>query len=195
MAPSTGASGRPRDTATTRKVLERTWSVIASGGIDAVDVESIASEVGCAKTTIYRRWPSKADLVVAAIESGIERGEDPNTGDVVTDLVEFAMVNVRNHSSRFAGVALVAHSDVARQLWGRVFAQRQQIAVAVIERAIAAKQIDADADPIAIVDLLSGFVNFRAVARAAVDGSRAVTRAEIVQIVSAIVASPPRLIV
>lgn len=185
-------AGRPRDTATTRRILDRCWQVIAADGIEAVDIEAIAAELGCAKTTIYRRWPSKIDLVVAAIEEGLERGTDPATGDVAEDLIEFAMVNVRNHSSRFSGLSLVSHSDVTRRLWERIFADRQAIALAIIDRAMVAGQMPIDTDPIAIVDLLSGFVNFRLVARAAVDGSRPVTRNDIAPVVAAIVASPPR---
>lgn len=192
MQTSPSASGRPRNGDTTQRILDLCWRVIAADGIDAVDIEAIAAELGCAKTTIYRRWPSKTDLVVAAIEAGLEHGTDPATGDVVADLVEFAMVNVRNHSSRFSAFSLVSSSEVTRRLWERIFAARQAIAVTIIDRAMAAGQLPADADAIAIVDLLSGFVNFRLVARAAVEGSRAVTRDEISPIVTAIVASPPR---
>jgi len=185
-------AGRPRDTATTKRILDRCWQVIAADGIEAVDIEAIAAELGCAKTTIYRRWPSKTDLVVAAIEEGLEHGTDPATGDVVADLIEFAMVNVRNHSSRFSAFSLVSNSEVTRRLWERIFAARQAIALAIIDRAMAAGDLPDDTDPIAIVDLLSGFVNFRLVARAAVEGSRAVTREDIAPIVTSIVASPPR---
>lgn len=189
---TTSSAGRPRDSATTRRILARVWEVIAADGIDAVDVESIASDVGCAKTTIYRRWPTKLDLVVASIDDGVELGTDPATGDVVSDLVAFAMVNVRNHSSRFSGFVLPAHSDVTRRLWDRLLSARQAIAFEIIDRGIAHGQLDAEADPIAIVDLLSGFVSFRLVSRAAVDGTASVTREQLVQVVTAIVASPPR---
>lgn len=185
--------GRPRDTAVTQRIVRRCWEIIAAGGIDAVDIEALAAEIGCAKTTIYRRWPTKNDLIVAAIEDGLEFGAVPDAGDVTEDLVEFAMVNVRNYSSRFSVFTLAAHSEVTRSLWDRIFAAREAVAVGIMTRGIDRGQLPSDTDAIAVVDLLSGFVSFRLVARAAVEGDVAVTREQLVRIVSAIVASPPRI--
>jgi len=190
---SSPAPGRPRDTAVTARILQRCWEVIATGGIDAVDIEALAAEIGCAKTTVYRRWPTKNDLIVAAIEDGLEFGGDPSTGDVTEDLVEFAMVNVRNHSRRFSAFALAGHSDVTRSLWHRIFAARKSVALGIMTRGIERGQLPTDTDSIAVIDLLSGFVSFRLVARAAVERDVVITREQLVRIVSAIVASPPRI--
>lgn len=48
--------------ATARELLQ-------AGGIGAVTVEAVASRSGVAKTTIYRQWPSRSDLVVALFAS------------------------------------------------------------------------------------------------------------------------------
>ncbi len=190
---SSAPTGRPRDDAVTRRILHRCWEVIAERGIDAVDIEALAGEVGCAKTTIYRRWPAKIDLIVAAIEDGLEFGVAPDTGNVVDDLVEFAMVNVRNYSSRFSAFTLVAHSEVTRALWDRIFASRERVALDIMSRGAERGELPADTDAVAVVDLLSGFVSFRLVARAAVQGAVSITRRDLEPVVSAIVSSPPRL--
>jgi len=49
------------------RVLETTLEVLGRVGYASLRVEDIATRAGVNKTTIYRRWPSRADLVVAAL--------------------------------------------------------------------------------------------------------------------------------
>ena len=51
-------------------------------GFDAMSIESVAERAGVGKTTIYRRWQSKEDLVVATVCTLYEGMEIPDTGDL-----------------------------------------------------------------------------------------------------------------
>ena len=59
--------GRPRDVDVDRRILAATFRQLVDVGYGALSIEAVAAEAGVAKTTIYRRHPSKAELVVAAL--------------------------------------------------------------------------------------------------------------------------------
>jgi len=59
--------GRPRDAQATRAITEAALRQLAASGYAGVSMESIASEAGVARATVYRRFRDKADLITAAI--------------------------------------------------------------------------------------------------------------------------------
>lgn len=63
------APGRPRDERADRAILDVTLELLAEVGPTALSVEEVASRAGVGKTTIYRRFATKDDLVVAALAS------------------------------------------------------------------------------------------------------------------------------
>ena len=60
--------GRPRDPEADRAILEATIEILGEEGYEGLSIEGVAARAGVGKTTIYRRWTSKAELVVAAIQ-------------------------------------------------------------------------------------------------------------------------------
>ena len=69
-------------------VLRVAAEEIARAGYAGLRVEHVAELAGVNKTTVYRRWPSKADLVAAAMRARLgEHDPLPDTGSVRTDLV------------------------------------------------------------------------------------------------------------
>lgn len=68
-ASSAPAKGRPRSEAVSLSILEAALDLIAEHGTIAdVSVEAIAERSGVSKATIYRRWASKEELIVTAVE-------------------------------------------------------------------------------------------------------------------------------
>lgn len=63
------ARGRPRREGTDEEILRAARQLLAEGGYAAFNVDTIVERTGIAKTTIYRRWPSKGALVAAAIDT------------------------------------------------------------------------------------------------------------------------------
>ena len=59
--------GRPRDPETDRAILQATLKLLTDQGYAGMSVERVASEAGVGKTTIYRRYSSKEELVAAAL--------------------------------------------------------------------------------------------------------------------------------
>jgi AcrR family transcriptional regulator len=68
-------------------VLEAAADIVAEVGLERTTIEEISARSGVAKTTIYRHWPNKNDLLAAAMERFHSREDAPDTGDLREDLV------------------------------------------------------------------------------------------------------------
>src|SRR3954471_10335972 len=60
--------GRPRDTSRGLALLEAALALLTEVGYEQLSMEAVAARSGVAKTTIYRRYRDKAELVAAAVE-------------------------------------------------------------------------------------------------------------------------------
>lgn len=85
--PPKRSRGRPRREGTDDAILEATRALLRETGYGGFTVDGVAERTGIAKTTIYRRWPSKGALVAAAIAPLA-----PQTGDAESILRETAEV-------------------------------------------------------------------------------------------------------
>lgn len=72
---ASGRTGRPRRADVEAAVLTATVDLIRSQGYAGTTLDDVAAAAGVAKTTIYRRWHSKRELVVAALVDAL--GEPP----------------------------------------------------------------------------------------------------------------------
>ena len=72
----TRAPGRPRDARVDALVLETALAMLAEVGPTGLSVEEVAARAGVGKSTIYRRWPTKDDLVVASLGALVMVPED-----------------------------------------------------------------------------------------------------------------------
>lgn len=60
--------GRPRDSGRDLAILDATLALLIEVGYEQLSMEAVAARSGAAKTTIYRRYRDKAELVAAAVE-------------------------------------------------------------------------------------------------------------------------------
>lgn len=82
--------GRPRDTAREAAILETVLAVMADVGADGVTFEEVARRAKASKQTLYRRWSTKQEMIVAAIKAGPAAGNKPEpiaTGSLRGDLL------------------------------------------------------------------------------------------------------------
>jgi AcrR family transcriptional regulator len=76
-------------------LLDAAWQELQAGGYAGLTFDAVAARAQTSKPVLYRRWPTKADLVVAAMRHAglFERRALPDTGslreDVVTSLQNF----------------------------------------------------------------------------------------------------------
>lgn len=101
-APARGR-GRPRSEEAHRAILAATLRLVASEGVAGTTIEGVAAEAGVGKTTIYRRWESKADLIVAAVSQMAPSGDPPDTGSLPGDMAAL----VAEQRERMVGAGLI----------------------------------------------------------------------------------------
>ncbi|OBF85574.1 hypothetical protein A5791_22425 [Mycobacterium sp. 852002-51163_SCH5372311] len=79
--------GRPRDQAIDEAVLRAALQALARDGLTGLSMTKVAASAGTTRTAIYRRWPSKTALAVAAVARLAQADRPPVTGDPFADLV------------------------------------------------------------------------------------------------------------
>ena len=90
MASPSRAPGRPLDANVQACLLRATQDLLIEAGFERLSVDAVAKRCSASKATIYRRWPSKTALVVAAVAALFPAPEVPDTGDLRGDLVASA---------------------------------------------------------------------------------------------------------
>ncbi|MFT3926719.1 MAG: TetR/AcrR family transcriptional regulator [Myxococcales bacterium] len=132
-------------------VLKATAEQLGLVGYAALRIEDVALASGVNKTTIYRRWPSKPELVHAVLLENSHRIEVPNTGSLHGDLETLLHALVESLSSP-AGRGLTriiqaerAHPEVDA-LVRRMRSENTALRRVIFERAIARGEIPAGSD-------------------------------------------------
>src|SRR5215831_1536313 len=85
-------TGRPRSEQAEQAIIEATLDLFAEQGFEGVCVEAVAARAGVGKATIYRRWPNKEELLLAALGSMKSPIPEPKGVSVHDDLVAFLTV-------------------------------------------------------------------------------------------------------
>jgi AcrR family transcriptional regulator len=70
-------------------LLDAAWQELVASGYTALTFEAVARRAGTSRTVLYRRWATKADLVLAAVRRLVRVGgsEVPDTGSLRGDLI------------------------------------------------------------------------------------------------------------
>jgi AcrR family transcriptional regulator len=80
--------GRPRDPHIDAAVLGATLAVLDESGYGRLTLEEVARHAGTTKPAIYRRWPSRQRLVLAALGARLGEVRAPHSGCTLCDLDE-----------------------------------------------------------------------------------------------------------
>jgi AcrR family transcriptional regulator len=160
--------GRPRSTEADEAIAHAALALLAEAGFEGVTVEAVAQRAGVARTTVYRRYPGKPELLVTVLAHACRAPVDhPDTGSVVGDLTAVAEGLDRALASTDIGRALPAviaaaaqHPEVAAAHRDFV-ASRRRVALAAVARGIERGEVDPEVDPDMLVDLVAGPVFHR----------------------------------
>jgi AcrR family transcriptional regulator len=159
-APARGR-GRPRSAEAERAILDATLRMLGTHGVAGMTIEGVAADAGVGKTTIYRRWPTKIDLILAAISNLVPPGDPPDTGSMAGDMAALADVQRR----RLAGSALpgivprilaesMSDPELHREFVDRVVNPFRALLRLFIERGIERGELRPDLEVEPLVDLL-----------------------------------------
>lgn len=80
-------AGRPLDAGVQAALLRATQDLLIEEGYERLTCDAVARRCGSSKATIYRRWPGKLALVLAAAQDLFPVPDVPNTGDLREDLL------------------------------------------------------------------------------------------------------------
>jgi AcrR family transcriptional regulator len=170
-------SGRPRSAAADDAILDAALDQFCDYGYDGLSVERVAAGAGVAKTTLYRRYPTKLDLVMAALERAKEGARAPEgSGSLRADLLDMARGYHSMLQSPTLGRALPmllaskARSDELAGAHAEFVRARRAPGYDLIRQGIARGELAADADPAMIADMLFGAIFTRVVVTGDVTG-------------------------
>lgn len=161
-------------------ILDATLAGVAEVGYDRLSMDEVASRAGVGKAAIYRRWPSKAVVVADAIAHWRRRlgpVEPPNTGSLRGDidaLVE-SVPDLDDGDSQMirvvVGVATAAmhYPVLAAALDELVLSTPRQVVRAVLDHAVARREIPAGRDLSLIPDVALGLNVLRVIAGRPID--------------------------
>jgi AcrR family transcriptional regulator len=170
--PSAPQKARPRtggrSARVVSEVLSATLELFAEHGYAGLSVEAVAVRANVNKTTIYRRWPTKADLLGAALFSlRDEEPEAPNTGSLREDLCIVlrsfvARIETPRHRAIMHAFLLGATDPDILAIVRRMRAERPTIKHVIFERAVKRGELPKGSDLELIASALLGPVHTRA---------------------------------
>ncbi|WP_329242911.1 TetR/AcrR family transcriptional regulator [Streptomyces sp. NBC_01478] len=163
MAEPRRAPGRPRDTSINERALAATRELLVQRGFDATTIQAVAEHSGVHASAIYRRWPSRIELIEEATFPGLSPLSVRPTGDLRRDLRRFVRAYLAAFgapAARAAAAGLFAHSQTSSrprppEMLLRVSARPQ---FQDILRAAPTGTVDPAVDPDDVFDMLLGAV-------------------------------------
>jgi AcrR family transcriptional regulator len=100
----TPRTGRRRDHTRDPEILDAALEVLAETGYDGMTIDMVAARAKAGKATLYRRWSSKAELVIDAVacmkKNGIDHAHLPDTGSLRGDLLAMIKPHAIEDSER-----------------------------------------------------------------------------------------------
>jgi AcrR family transcriptional regulator len=151
------------------ELLAVTLRLLQEHGYERLTVDAVANAAHASKATVYRRWPSKAELVLAAFIDGIHHvAVPPNTGTLRGDLLsigETCCLQVYQHASTIRAVMVEVSRDPALNdaLQHQFLDHRKALIKHVLRLAVDRGEICEGALDDELWDLLPGYLIFRSI--------------------------------
>ena len=150
-----------------REILDAALEVLSEVGYDRLTMDAVAQRAKASKATLYRRWNSKATLVVDALATQKSSPSVPDSGDLRTDLLTAfcGMGGLTDHgtTSTFGAVmtALTTDPEFAKEFRTRVLVPKSQLSRTLFQRAVDRGEVRPDLDLDLVAPALAGIVLHR----------------------------------
>ncbi|GIT79805.1 TetR family transcriptional regulator [Leifsonia sp. LS1] len=172
--------GRKRDHTRDPEILDAALDVLAETGYDRMTIDMVAARAKAGKATVYRRWASKADLVIDAVacmkKGDIDFDALPDTGTLRGDLVAMmkphTIVDAEKKLQIMAGLVSMLAKDpgLADAVNEAIVEPRASVNRIFLRRAVERGEIPADADIEKLALIAPSMASYRVlVQRKAVD--------------------------
>lgn len=170
--PTPRRAGRPRSSTADAAILAAARAVLADSGWPGFTVEKVAARAGVAKTTLYRRWSSRADLAVGAIAELLAVAKvapSDNGADDIRNAARAVAAALRAPAARAAYLAVIAEAARDPVLRERVDAEllgpTRQLVVEGLARAVGRGEVPPGSDADLAYDLIAGAMSHRILVR------------------------------
>jgi AcrR family transcriptional regulator len=165
-------AGRPQEVGVTAALLDAALSELAERGYGAMTMDGVAKRAGAGKGAIYRRWPSKIAMTVAAVRTlSLPSEPAPDTGSLRSDVLAllgdvhrwigeermrrlYPDLLAEAQRNPVLGEALMAHIGRPRRRWAQT----------ALDRAAGRGELDPAADRELMVDAMGALVFWRLIA-------------------------------
>ena len=157
--------GRPRDIDVDRRILAATFRQLVDVGYGALSIEAVAAQAGVAKTSIYRRHPTKVELVVAALSVEIPFNPPPadlGAHDALDRFVHQAIaILVDSGAIRILGSLLVEEArepGLLDAFRSRLIGPRRELVEGMLRRGVERGEIRPEIDPLIVTEMIAGAI-------------------------------------
>lgn len=148
--------GRKRDPKLDETILESTLDILAEKGFDSMTMDMVAARAKSGKATLYRRWPSKPELVRDALifmsKSSVDIDHLPDSGNLKEDLLSLVKPYSSEHGHRKIrvlsglGSFFSAHQKIADEAMSGIFTPWTNMNRTLMKRAIARGELSKNAN-------------------------------------------------
>jgi len=162
--------GRRRDHTRDPEILAAAIDVLAETGFDGMTIDMVAARAKAGKATLYRRWPSKADLVLDAVAcmkaAEVDPAALPDTGTLRRDLIALIKPRSIEEASKkmrvMAGLAgmLSSTPELAEAANAAIVEPRAALNRVLLQRAIDRGEISPDCDVETLAILMPAMAAF-----------------------------------
>jgi AcrR family transcriptional regulator len=160
--------GRPRSEESRSAVLDTTWKLLETVPLRNLAIEAIARESGVAKTTIYRWWSNKVEIVMeATLEKLMPEIAFPAGVSAIEAITQQMHLLIKAFSGKYGRIVaqIIAEGQACPETLAsyrdRFLYPRREAAKQVIQQGIENGEFDPNLDPELAIDLLYGAIYFR----------------------------------
>ena len=163
--------GRKRDHTADTRIIEAAIDVLAESGFDSMTMDMVAARAKAGKATLYRRWPSKAELVRDAVvwmsRSSVDLDHLPDTGSLRDDLLALLKPYSKDFGERklrvLAGLGsfFSDHRNRAEEATAGIFEPWTAVNRTLMLRAAERGEIPANADIDMACQVIISMTSFR----------------------------------
>ena len=175
--PAPGAArrpGRPRSEEADWAIIDAALDLFAESGAGGLCIEAVAARAGVGKSTIYRRWPGKEDLLVDALAALKAPLPEPSGESVRADLVALLRVMCQDFADpRLVRASALLHGEgikyprLMERFTESVVEPRRAVFRNVLRRGIETGELRGDLDIEAALFMMTGAI--QAMARCGVE--------------------------
>ena len=149
-------------------MLVATVQELAAVGYSQLSLERIARRAGVNKTTLYRRWGTREELILDVMRERTNHHVPvPDTGSLREDLLQLTRAAVANARSPLveavirAVIAALPSNPVFAEASRRFWTERMALDGEIVARAIARGELPADTDPHLLIGAILGPLHLR----------------------------------